>query len=112
MNEFFLPHEIFDRSNVPDNFRDQVQAQILAAKYCALVEAAMEVTGGEPITMSLERCKQILTFTHLTDPRSVPVIAEDPAGDQDHVLVRLATLQEKQAANRRYALHRMGGRRN
>ena len=112
--EFLLPHEIMAGAGVPDAYRSDVQAKVVTAKYCGLVEAAMRLTGGAPITVSLDRVKEILAMTPLTDPREIVRVAEDKPGGLPGPLieVRLATVAEIQDANRRYALSRMGARRN
>jgi hypothetical protein len=112
--EFLLPHEILSGVGVPDAMRAEVQYRVVTGKYCAIVEAAMKVTGGEPLQISLDRVKEILSMTTLTDPREMVMVAElkNPPGPGPLVDVRLATIQEIQDANRRYALSRMGARRN
>jgi hypothetical protein len=112
--EFLLPHEILAGGGVPDALRDDVQYRVVTSKYCALVEAAMKVTGGEPLRVSLERVKEIHAMTHHTDPSETVMVAETkPGGIPGPIIeVRLATIAEIQDANRRYALSRMGARRN
>lgn len=113
MDDFMLPHELMDGARIPDGLRDRVGYQIVCAKYLAFVEQVMHLTGGEPVEVSAERVKEIVAFTHLTDPREVVMVKEetDEPG-ADIYRVSLATVEEIQAANRRYALSRMGARRN
>jgi hypothetical protein len=113
--EFLLPNEMLAGAGVPDAFRGDVQYRVVTAKYCALVEAAMKLTGGEPLQLDLDRVKEILAMTHLTDPREMVMVAEEkdsPGEPGPLITVRLATVAEIQTANRRYALQRMGARRN
>jgi len=113
--EFLLPHEILSGVGVPDAMRAEVQYRVVTGKYCAIVEAAMRVTGGEPLQMSLDRVKEILAMTPRTDPREMVIVVEEkaPPGEPGPLVnVRLATVAEIQDANRRYALLRMGARRN
>jgi hypothetical protein len=112
VTDFSLPNEAL--AGVPQALRAQVAYQVLAAKYCALVEAAMKITGGEPVEIDLDRVKEIHAQTHLTDPREAVVVAERKKDDAPGptVYVGLATPDEVREANRRYALQRMGARRN
>jgi hypothetical protein len=112
--EYLLPNEIFDRVGVPDAFRAETAYRVLAAKYCALVEAVMKITGGEPVEISLDRAMEINAQTHLTDPRETVIVTERKKDDAPGpvVYVGLATPDEVRAANRRYALQQMGARRN
>lgn len=114
MTEFRLPHEVLDGARVPDEMRAHVAYRVLAAKFCALVEAVIKKTG-EPIEISLDRAQEILDQDPLTsDVRSVVMVAERKLNDAPGpiVLIDLATVEEIRAANRRYALSRMGARRN
>lgn len=111
-DDFQLPHEQMNAVGVPDHLRDHVALQVQTAKYNALVEAVMKLTDGEPIEIDLNRVKDILAMTPLTDPRESVMVVESTEEKDPRVYVRLATVDEIQAANRRYALARMGGRRN
>lgn len=112
--EFVLPHEVLDQVGVPAHARYQVAYQALAAKYVALVEAVVAKTG-EPIEFSLERAQEILDQDPLkTDPAVCVMVAErKPHGEGSPIVsVGIASVDEVRAANRRYALSRMGSRRN
>lgn len=108
--DFMLPHELF--AGIPNAQKHRVAYELIAAKYCALVEVAVELNGGEPVKVSSARVKEILSGDPLKDPDVAGTIVESSAGDGDGLLVRCATSEEKQAASQRYRLHRMGGSRN
>lgn len=113
-DEFLLPHEVLDAVGVPNAARAHVAYQVLAAKYVALVEAVVKKTG-EPIEISLDRVKEIYDQDALTtDPAEVAMVAERKLNSEPGpiVFVGLASVEEIRAANRRYALARMGARRN
>ena len=100
---------------VPAHARDRVAHIVLTAKYAALVEAVMKLTGGEPIELDLERVKEIAAMSpRTTPPEEFVMVAERKPGRAPGpiVLVGLATPDEVRAANRRYALSQMGARRN
>lgn len=112
-DEYLLPHEILDGAGVPDRLRADVAYKVQAAKYCALVEAVMKLTGGEPVEVNLERVREILVMDPFkTDPREFVMVAETTEKNDPRIYVRLATVDEIRNGNRRYALSRMGGRRN
>lgn len=111
-DEFMLPHEQLAAIGIPTEMRDRVALQVLAAKYVALVESALKLADGEPIEIDLNRVSEILAMDHTTDPRESVMVVESTEEKDPRVYLRLATVDEKQKANRRYALARMGTRRN
>lgn len=112
-DDTLLPHELLNAVGVPNHLRAGVAYQVLAAKYCALLEQVMKLTGGQPVEINLERVKEILAMDPFkTDPREFVMIVETTEEQDPRVYVRLATVDEVRDANRRYALAHMGGRRN
>lgn len=113
MDEDFFFVELLD--SVPAHARDRVAHIVLTAKYAALVEAVMKLTGGQPVELDLERVKEIAAMSPRTTPPEEFVMVAERKPDREpgpRVLVDLATVDEVRAANRRFALSQMGARRN
>jgi hypothetical protein len=113
VNDFLLPHEVLDGAGVPGEIRYEIAYRVLCAKYCALVEAVLAGNGGKPLELDLDRVREINEQDwRTTDPAELVMVAEDATDRPAVKRVRLAATHEVKDANRRYALHRMGGSRN
>jgi hypothetical protein len=85
----WTPDEAMEHSNVPPEYRWQVAAKLYAAKLCALTEVALELNGGEPVPVRVDRIKEILGY----DASSGYAMATTPSADGEWMIFHIAEPQ-------------------
>lgn len=84
----------------------------LAAKQVALIEAAVELNGGDPIVVRADRINEIILSDPLTMPIEDVALSVEEGDGEGNISFRLGTLDEVEEFRHREALRRMGPSRN